>query len=128
MQSYGASALASYVLLRVSEFTTTKQRTYIAKNTLLRSDIKITKNTIKINLKTAKNDPYHRGAIINIASNSSNICPHAAIKAYLKIRGKAMDHYSNTPMAHTSLQEKFNTFIHIRDTMSSNIHNTMQCR
>ena len=77
---------AFYGFLRISEYTSSRARSYDPATTLCRSDILIKNlNTIDIRIKASKTDPFRVGTTIRIIRNDSPLCPVQALLEYIRI-------------------------------------------
>ena len=85
---WSAFTLAFYGMLRVSEYTSPHQ-TKFAHTTLLRRDIELTDNHIKISLKRDKTHQSTTPPPIFITGTKSECCPVQAMQRYLEIRSEA---------------------------------------
>ena len=81
-----AATMAYYALLRVSEFAAPSGKRF-SEATLLVSDVELSEWGIKLNIKTAKTDPFHHGATITVGRNNSPLCPKRAAAEYIELRG-----------------------------------------
>ena len=83
---WAAILTAFFGFLRVSEYTSSHKTKYDPHTTLLLSDVCITEDRAKINIKTSKTDPFREGVVIELARNGSNLCPISALSEFLQIR------------------------------------------
>ena len=83
---WAAMLTAFYGFLRISEYTSSRARSYDPATTLCRSDILIKNlNTIDIRIKASKTDPFRVGTTIRIIRNDSPLCPVQALLEYIRI-------------------------------------------
>ena len=80
--------LAFFGFLRVAEFTCPSA--FDSTIHLTATDVSIDPtSTIHLWLKSSKTDPFRQGFMIHIGSSGKPICPVAALRAYLDLRGHA---------------------------------------
>ncbi len=83
---WAAILVAFYGFLRVSEYTSTHKTRYDADVTLLSSDISLSHNEVRVNIKASKTDPFREGVVLRIAKNGTVLCPVIALSEYLHYR------------------------------------------
>ena len=81
-----ACALAFFGLLRCSEYTSPRRRSFDADATLLVQDISF--NTMftlmYVRIKASKTDPFRTGCTIRVAAVGGNMCPVHLLHSYLR--------------------------------------------
>ena len=85
---WSAVTLAFFGLLRVSEYTASYTHSYDPVYTLMTNDVNCSTNTTfcLVHLKTSKTDPFRVGCTLRIGSTGNQLCPIAALRAYLTVR------------------------------------------
>ena len=87
---WSACCLAFYSFLRAGEFTVPSDSGYDASTHLSWGDLAVDNlaqpSTLSIQLKASKTDPFRKGITLYIDKVPSNICPVAAMLAYLLVR------------------------------------------
>lgn len=78
---WAALLTAFYGFLRVSEYTSTRKKTFDPTSTLLFSDMNfVSDGSVTLFIKTSKTDPFRDGVPLRIAPNNSHLCPVNALK------------------------------------------------
>ena len=89
---WSACCLAFFGFLRAGEFTVPSDSGYDASTHLSWGDLAVDNpaqpSTLSIRLKASKTDPFRKGITLYIGKVPSNICPVAAMLAYLLVRGQ----------------------------------------
>ena len=80
---WAACCLAFFGFMRAGELTVPNDKGYDAAVHLSLSDI-----SVCIRLKASKTDPFRKGISLFIGKVASDICPIAAMLAYLMVRGQ----------------------------------------
>ena len=80
-----ASSLAFFGLLRCSEYTSDRRRSFNVMTTLLVGDIRFNQDftIMLIHLKASKTDPFREGCTIRVAAIQVPICPVSLMREYL---------------------------------------------
>ena len=79
-----AFTLAFYGFLRASEYTSPTHRHYDQSRHLLRQDITLNHNSMKIHIKASKTDQYRQSAVVLISRTGTSTCPLSAMDKFLK--------------------------------------------
>ena len=78
---WAAILTAFYGFLRVSEYTSTRKKSYDPTTTLLFSDLNFSSDgTATILIKASKTDPFREGVPLRLAPNGSSLCPVNALR------------------------------------------------
>ena len=81
---WAAMLTAFHGFLRVSEYTSSHVRTFDPLTTLCYQDITINSvNSISIQIKASKTDPFRQGTTIHLFRNHSPLCPVQAMSSFL---------------------------------------------
>ncbi len=85
---WSAMLSAFFGFLRISEFTSTRAKSFEVETTLCLSDITTLEgNSFGLQLKASKTDPFRTGVQVRLAGNDSPLCPTHALRSYLQYRG-----------------------------------------
>ena len=81
-----ACALAFFGLLRCSEYTSPRRRSYDADATLLVQDISFNSDytLMYVHIKASKTDPFRTGCTIRVAAVGGIVCPVLLLRSYLR--------------------------------------------
>ena len=82
---WAAFSLAFYGFMRVSEFTTPTISDTFSPPGLHWSDIKLHTNSISLNLRQSKTDPFRQGHQIIITATNTSTCPVRAMHKYVSV-------------------------------------------
>ena len=83
---WSAATLAFFGLLRVSEYTSPTTTSFNSQITLLRSDILLVDNVLRIFIKCSKTDPFRQGCRLTIGRTNDLFCPVMAMTYFLQSR------------------------------------------
>ena len=85
------AALAFFGFLRCSEMTVPTDSAYDPSTHLSISDIQVdhpsSPTVLQVNIKSSKTDPFRKGIHLYLGETGCDLCPVAAVVAYLCIRG-----------------------------------------
>ena len=82
---WAAMLTAFFGFLRVSEYTSEWVKTFDPASTLCCQDLTFVEQSVQINIKASKTDPFRLGVSIRLATNNSYLCPVGALKNYWRI-------------------------------------------
>lgn len=60
---------------------------------LLTQDVMCFENSVVLNLKQSKTDPFRKGVKIQLFKTNTNVCPVSAIHKYLDLKARAFHVY-----------------------------------
>ena len=81
---WGAMMLAFFGFMRVSGYTTERNKSFDPESTLCVNDITIN-HLVHVKLKSSKSDTFRCGVDIRLAPNGSSLCPVDALKQFIAI-------------------------------------------
>ena len=89
---WAASTLCFFGFFRAGEITTPSDSSYDPGNHLSLDDIAVdipeAPSMLQVHLKVSKTDPFRKGIDVYIGRTRDDLCPVAAMMAYLAVRGK----------------------------------------
>ena len=81
-----------YGFLRSGEVTLTSGQEYDSEADLSEGDIAlddlVNPTMIRAHIKASKTDPFRQGVYVYLGATRNNLCPVAAVAAYLAVRGR----------------------------------------
>ncbi len=80
---WAAFTLTFYGFLRASEYPSPTRHHYDHRRTLLRRDITLTNNSMKVYIKVKKTDQYWQTAVVLIGETGMSTCPINAMRKFL---------------------------------------------
>lgn len=83
---WAAIVTAFFGFLRISEYTAQSKSSYDPHTTLLKDDVKYTRNHASLQIKASKTDPFREGVVIRVARNNTLLCPVNALRYYMETR------------------------------------------
>ena len=83
-----ATSVAFFGLLRSSEYCSPRRSTP-STGTLALSDVAFKNGLLLVHLRHSKTDPFYKGCTIRIGPSLSTVCPVAAMRRFLSLRGPA---------------------------------------
>ena len=91
---WAASTLCFFGFFRSGEITTTSDSSYDPRSHLSLNDIAVDNpaapSILQVHLKVSKMDPFRKGIDVYIGCTSNDLCPVAAMMAYLAVRGNTL--------------------------------------
>ena len=82
---WAAITTAFFGFLRVSEYTSARKTTFDPNSTLLFSDVRVRNDSVRLNIKTSKTDPFRQGVTVRLEANNTVLCPVNALRLYLSL-------------------------------------------
>ena len=79
---WAAITTAFFGFLRISEYTAFRKTNYDPSTTLLFEDIRIRNESVRLNIKSSKTDPFSQGVTVRIEANNTILCPVNALRHY----------------------------------------------
>lgn len=88
-----ACTAAFFGFLRCGEFTVLSEIN--VNDCLLTQDVMCFENSVVLNLKQSKTDPFRKGVQIQLFKTNTNVCPVSAIHKYLDLKARAFSRVPN---------------------------------
>ena len=90
---WAACCMCFFEFLRSGEVTVPSAREYDPGGHLSEGDVAldslVAPTTVQIGIKSSKTDPFRRGVLVYLGKTANELCPVAAIAAYMVIRSRA---------------------------------------
>ena len=90
---WAAACMCFFGFLRCREIVVPSDSTFNATTHVTVGDVRVDNTSnpqyIQVNIKTSKTDPFRRGVLVYLGSTNGDVCPVAAVLAYIVLRGSA---------------------------------------